>query len=57
MRIAEVIGTVTLNRCHPTFVCARLRLAIPLSLTDLTKDQVPQGESLVVWDDLVRGNW
>ena len=55
MRIAEVIGTVTLNRCHPTFVGARLRLAIPLSLADLTQDQVPQGESLVVWDDLGAG--
>ena len=55
MRIAEVIGTVTLNRCHPSFVGARLRLVIPLSLADLTTDQQPQAETLVVWDQLGAG--
>ena len=55
MRIAEVVGTVTLNRCHPTFVGTRLRLAIPLSLADLTTGQQPQAETLVVWDELGSG--
>ena len=55
MRIAEVIGTVTLNRCHPTFVGARMRLAIPLSLADLTTGQKPQADTLVVWDELGAG--
>jgi hypothetical protein len=32
MRIAKVVGTVTLNRCHSSFVGARLRLVVPLSL-------------------------
>lgn len=55
MRIAEVIGTVTLNRCHPSFVGARLRLVVPMSLADLTKNQVPQADTLVAWDDLGAG--
>jgi len=35
MRIMEVIGTVTLNRCHPSLEGACLKLAVPLSLADL----------------------
>ena len=42
MRIAKVIGTVTLNRCHPSFTGARLRLVVPLSLTELKGQQSPQ---------------
>jgi microcompartment protein CcmK/EutM len=51
MRIAKVVGTVTLNRCHPSFLGARLRLAVPLSLADLRGQQQPQAEEIVVWDD------
>jgi microcompartment protein CcmK/EutM len=50
MRIAKVVGTVTLNRCHPSFNGARLRLVVPLSLAEL-KGQVPQAEEMVCWDD------
>jgi microcompartment protein CcmK/EutM len=49
MRIAKVVGTVTLNRCHPSFVGARLRLAVPLSLADL-KGAAPKADEFVVWD-------
>lgn len=55
MRIAEVIGTVTLNRCHPSFVGARLRLAVPLSLANLADDAPLTVEELVVWDQLGAG--
>jgi len=51
MRIAKVIGTVTLNRCHPSFAGARLRLVAPLSLAELKGHQQPQAEELVAWDD------
>jgi microcompartment protein CcmK/EutM len=51
MRIAKVVGTVTLNRCHPSFNGARLRLAVPLSLAELNGDQQPQADELVVWDE------
>jgi ethanolamine utilization protein EutN len=51
MRIAKVVGTVTLNRCHPSFVGARLRLVVPLSLTDLRGQSQPSADEMVAWDD------
>jgi microcompartment protein CcmK/EutM len=51
MRIAKVVGNVTLNRCHPSFEGARLRLAVPLSLAELKGEQQPQADEMVVWDD------
>lgn len=50
MRIAKVVGTVTLNRCHPSFTGARLRLVVPLSLAEL-QGAAPQAEEIVAWDD------
>lgn len=55
MRIMKVIGTVTLNRVHPTFEGASLRLAIPMSLSDLLNDTEPQADPIVVWDRLGAG--
>jgi ethanolamine utilization protein EutN len=55
MRIAEVIGTVTLSRVHPTLSGAVLRLAIPMTLADLASSAQPRGEELVVYDGLGAG--
>ncbi len=55
MRIAQVIGTVTLNRCHPTFDGATLKLAIPLQLDDLLKEVLPNDDALVVYDEFGAG--
>lgn len=55
MRIGEVIGTVTLSRCHPSFVGARLKLVVPLSLQDLTSDGPRTAEAIVAWDQLGAG--
>lgn len=55
MRIAKVIGAVTLNRCHPAFQGARLRLAVPLSAADLAGDGEPGADPLVLWDQLGAG--
>jgi len=55
MRIGRVIGNVTLNRVHETFVGARLKLVVPLTTAELASSEPPQGESLVVWDDLGAG--
>ena len=55
MRIAEVTGTVTLSRAHPSLARASLRLAIPLSTSDLLGQTQPGGESLVVYDELGAG--
>jgi ethanolamine utilization protein EutN len=51
MRIAKVVGTVTLNRCHPSFNGARLRLVVPLSLAELKGESQPQADEMVAWDD------
>ena len=55
MRIAKVIGTVTLSRAIPEFDGARLRLATPMSLQELTDGSEPQADQLVVWDELAAG--
>ena len=50
MRIAKVIGTVTLSQWHESFQGASLRLVVPLSLSELQGDE-PQADEMVVWDD------
>ena len=55
MRIAEVIGTVTLNRAHPSFAGGSLRLAVPLALADLKGQTQPAADTLVVYDELGAG--
>jgi ethanolamine utilization protein EutN len=56
MRIGKVIGTVTLNRSHPSLAAASLRLAVPMTLDELTRSAEPAGEDLVVYDDLGAGH-
>ncbi len=51
MRIAEVIGTVTLSRCHPSLAGYRWIVGVPFSLKALKKN-VPDGEDLVILDEL-----
>ncbi len=55
MRIAEVIGTVTLSRSHPTLVGGRLIIAVPFSLDALVEGRPPDGEDLVAYDELAAG--
>jgi len=55
MRIAQVIGTVTLNRCHPSFEGATLKMAVPFSLDQLTGEVEPGDEFLVVYDQFGAG--
>jgi microcompartment protein CcmK/EutM len=55
MRIAEIIGTVTLNRAHPSLTGARFLIAVPFSLKGLRQD-IADGEDLVIYDDLGAGN-
>jgi ethanolamine utilization protein EutN len=54
MRIAEVIGSVTLSRVHPTLVGARWLIGVPFSLKAL-KEGTPDGEDLVIFDNLGAG--
>ena len=55
MRIAEVIGTVTLSRCHPAITGYRWILGVPFSLKALTKGAAADGEDLVILDELGAG--
>jgi microcompartment protein CcmK/EutM len=54
MRIAEVIGTVTLSRVNPTLAGFRWIIGVPFSL-DAIKAGQPDGEDLVIFDDLGAG--
>ncbi len=56
MRIARVFGSVTLNRVHPSFVGARLKLAVPLTLANLRGAAPETDEEVVVWDELGAGD-
>ena len=55
MRIAEVIGTVTLSRCHPSIERFRWVIGVPFSLKGL-KAGHPDGEDFVMVDELGAGH-
>ena len=55
MRIAQIIGTVTLNRLHPSLVGGTFRLAVPLTLDDLCGKSEPSADPLVLYDELGAG--
>jgi ethanolamine utilization protein EutN len=50
MRIAEVIGTVTLSRAHPSLTGARWVIGVPFSLAALQSGGPADGEDLVIYD-------
>jgi ethanolamine utilization protein EutN len=52
MRIGTVIGTVTLNRQHPSLTGGRYKLVVPLSLDDLNDEGDEPAEELTVYDDI-----
>jgi ethanolamine utilization protein EutN len=55
MRIAEVIGTVTLNRVHPSMRGYRFVIGVPFRLKALRSDAMPDGEDVVILDQLGAG--
>lgn len=55
MRIATVIGSVTLNRWHPSLSGASYRLAVPKNWDDLTGTPGEPMEEVVVYDELGAG--
>ncbi len=52
MRIAEVIGRVTLSRIHPALRSARFVIALPMSRSALVEGSEDRGEDVVVLDTL-----
>jgi ethanolamine utilization protein EutN len=55
MRIAKVIGTVTLSRVHPALSGGRLKMVVPQSLANLASGGGEEAEPLVAWDELGAG--
>lgn len=54
MRIAQVIGTVTLSRPHAALKGSRFVIGVPFSAQGLANGH-PDGEDLVIYDDLGAG--
>lgn len=55
MRIAKVIGTVTLNKSHPSLMGASFKVAVPLEVDEINSEGTPAGEDLVVYDEFGAG--
>ena len=55
MRIAEVVGRVTLSKQHPNLQGGRFLLALPMPLKALVEDSPARGDELVVYDNLGAG--
>ena len=55
MRIGDVVGTVTLNRAHPTLGGASFKLVTPLSWQNLAGREEEWLEEIVVYDELGAG--
>jgi ethanolamine utilization protein EutN len=55
MRIGEVIGKVTLAKCHPMVIGGTWLVAAPLSHAGLKGDAGGREEPIVVYDELGAG--
>jgi len=55
MRIGEVIGTVTLNRRHPSLKGARFKLVAPLSWDNLSGAAEQSAGEIAVFDEFGAG--
>jgi ethanolamine utilization protein EutN len=52
MRIAEVIGRVTMSRLHPSLRGGRFVIALPMPLEALTEGSSRRGKEVIAYDDL-----
>lgn len=55
MRIAEVIGSVTLTRWHPSLTGASWKLVVPLDQAGLRGEDSGRGEPFIIFDELGAG--
>ncbi len=55
MRIADVVGTVTLNRAHPSMFGASVKLVTPLSWDNLAGRWDERLDEIAVYDELGAG--
>jgi ethanolamine utilization protein EutN len=52
MRIAEVIGRVTLSRVHPSLKAGRYLIVLPMPREALVEGSARRGEEVIAYDDL-----
>ncbi|AMV38033.1 EutN/CcmL family microcompartment protein [Planctomyces sp. SH-PL62] len=52
MRIAEVVGRVTLSRAHPRLRGARFPIVLPMTLAALRDGDSSRGDDVVAYDRL-----
>ncbi len=55
MHIYKVLGNVTLSRCHPSYVGARLLLTQPMGGEAIGGAPAKDPDLVVVWDDMGAG--
>ena len=55
MRIGDVIGNVTLAKCHPMVVGGTWLVVVPLTHAGLKGDERGREEPIVVYDELGAG--
>jgi microcompartment protein CcmK/EutM len=55
MRIADVVGTITLSRAHPSMLGASIKLVTPLSWDNLAGRADERLEEIAVYDVLGAG--
>jgi microcompartment protein CcmK/EutM len=55
MRIAEVIGRVTLSRMHTNLKNPRFLIALPMTREALLEGSPARGEEVICYDDLGAG--
>jgi ethanolamine utilization protein EutN len=55
VRIAEIIGKVTLSKVDPTVAGSRWLLGVPLNHAGINGAESGRGEALVIYDDLGAG--
>lgn len=55
MRIAEVVGRVTLSRFHPALRGGRFLISLPMPAEALLEGSPNRGEEVVVYDNLGAG--
>lgn len=55
MRVGQVIGRVTLSRCHPSLHGSAWKLVVPLTAEQIADGKAPSREALVAVDELGAG--
>lgn len=55
MRVGEVIGNVTLARCHPSVTGGTWLVVVPLTHAGLKGDTAGREEAIIAYDELGAG--